>query len=147
MKGKTMALSDHLEKLSKQAKSVEDSVDSFNQDTAEKISAKRAEAKKSLAETKVAIGDQMNTDADDFSASWAAVQKSVSDSFDSLQSDIATKRAARAAKRAERSAEDAEGDAEDAVDFAVYALQEAEYAILDAAYARDEADKLTSAQG
>ena len=141
-----MALSDHLEKLSKQAKSVEDSVNSFNEDTAEKVTAKRAEAKKSLDETKVRIGDQMNADADDFAASWAAVQKSVSDSFDSLQDDIAKKRADRAAKKAERSAEDAELDAEDAVDFAIYALQEAEYAILDAAYARDEADKLQSAQ-
>jgi len=142
-----MALSDHLATLSKQAKSVEDSVNSFNQDTAEKISAKRAEAKKSVDATKVKIGDQMNADADDFSASWAAMQKSVSDGFDSLQDDIAKKRAARAAKKAERSAEDAELDAEDAVDFATYALQEAEYAILDAAYARDEADRLQSQQG
>ncbi|MCU1585377.1 MAG: hypothetical protein JWM49_1933 [Microbacteriaceae bacterium] len=137
-----MALSDHLEKLSKQAKSVEDSVNSFNDDTAEKVTAKRAEAKKSLDETKVRIGDQMNADADDFAASWAAVRKSVSDGFDSLQDDIAKKRAARAAKKAERSADDTELDAEDAVDFAIYALQEAEYAILDAAYARDEADQL-----
>jgi dGTP triphosphohydrolase len=137
-----MALSEHLEKLSKQAKSVEDSVNSFNEDTAEKVTAKRAEAKKSLDETKVRIGDQMNADADDFAASWAAVQKSVSDSFDSLQDDIAKKREARAAKKAERSADDAELDAEDAVDFAIYALQEAEYAILDAAYARDEANQL-----
>jgi hypothetical protein len=137
-----MALSDHLEKLSKQAKSVEDSVNSFNQDTAEKVTAKRAEAKKSLDETKVRIDTQMDADADDFAASWAAVQKSVSDGFDSLQNDIAQKRAARAAKKAERSADDAELDAEDAVDFAIYALQEAEYAILDAAYARDEAEQL-----
>ena len=142
-----MALSDHLEKLSKQAKSVEDSVHSFNEDAADKISAKRAEAKKSLDETKVRIGDQMNADADEFSASWAAVQKSVSDSFDSLQNDIAKKRSDRAARKAERSAEDAELDAEDAVDFAIYALQEAEYAILDAAYARDEADRLQLQKG
>jgi hypothetical protein len=137
-----MALSDHLEKLSKQAKSVEDSVNSFNEDTAEKVTAKRAEARKSLDETKDRIGDQMNADADDFAASWAAVQKSVSDGFDSLRNDIAQKRVARATKKAERSAEDAELDAEEAVDFAIYALQEAEYAILDAAYARDEADQL-----
>jgi dGTP triphosphohydrolase len=137
-----MALSEHLEKLSKQAKSVEDSVNSFNEDTADKVTVKRAEARKSLDETKVRIGDQMNADADDFAASWAAVQKSVSDGFDSLQDDIAKKREARAAKKAERSADDAELDAEDAVDFAIYALQEAEYAILDAAYARDEADQL-----
>ncbi len=137
-----MALSEHLEKLSKQAKSLEDSIASFNQDTEQTIAAKRVEAKKSLDDAKVRIGDQMNADADEFTASWAALQKEVSDNFDSLQDDIAKKRADRAAKKAERSAEYAEGDAEDAVDWAIYALQEAEYAILDAAYARDEAGRL-----
>ncbi|KRE22454.1 hypothetical protein ASG80_11130 [Agromyces sp. Soil535] len=137
-----MALSEHLEKLSKQAKSLEDSVASFNQDTEQAITAKRVEAKKSLDEAKTRFGDQMNADADEFTASWAELQKEVSDSFDSLQNDIAKKRADRAAKKAERTAEYAEGDAEDAVDWAVYALQEAEYAILDAAYARDEANRL-----
>lgn len=139
-----MALSEQLDRLSKQAKSFEDSVTAFNTETQEKIAAKRVEAKQSLDATRDRIGDQMIADAADFDSSWAGLQKSVSDSFDDLNRQIADKRAARSEKRADRRADAAEADAADAIDFAVYALQEAEYAILDAAYYRDEADKLAA---
>lgn len=137
-----MALSDQLGRLSAQAKSFEDSVTAFNSDTRQKIADRRAEAKQSLEETRTRIGDRMVADQADFDASWASLQKSVSDSFDDLNRTLSDKRAARAEKRADRKAEAAEADAEDAIDFAVYALQEAEYAVLDAAYYRDQADEL-----
>jgi hypothetical protein len=137
-----MALSDQLGRLSAQAKSFEDTVTAFNSDTRQKIADKRAEAKKSLDETRSRIGDQVTADQADFDTSWASLQKSVSDSFDDLNQKLADKRADRAEKRADRKADAAEADAEDAIDFAVYALQEAEYAVLDAAYYRDQAAAL-----
>jgi hypothetical protein len=139
-----MAVSDRVEELSRQAKSFEDAVDAFNNEAREQIESRRAEAKRSLEDARDRAGAQMQADADEFKADWAALQASVAQSFDDLNANLAEKREKHAAKRAGHRADVAEEDAELAIDFAIYALQEAEYAVLDAAYYRDQANRFAT---
>ncbi|HEY4268145.1 MAG TPA: hypothetical protein VGM94_08145 [Galbitalea sp.] len=139
-----MALSDQLEKLANQARTLEASAADVKARNDVKVQARITELHDSLEATRVEIGDDLIAEGDQETKDWAAMQQNVSETFDSLHARAAARRAAHKAKRAETVAEDSEWDAADAVDFEVYAIQEAEYALLQAAADRDAADELKS---
>jgi hypothetical protein len=139
-----MALSDQLTRLAEQSKALEASAADVEAKDDAQVEARLATLQQSLDAFKAHIGDDLVADGQDASNDWAAMQKNVSDAFNTIHAKAAAHRAARKARHAESVAEESESDAEDAVDFAIYAIQEAEYALLQAAADRDNANELTS---
>ncbi len=137
-----MALSDSLDQLAAQAKSVETSAAAVEAEDGAAVTARLESLEASIESAKNAFGDELVAAGDQTEADWAASRKSVSDAFASLHRKAADRHAQHRARRAGREADFAEADAADAVDFAIYAIQEAEYAVLQAAVARKDADEL-----
>ena len=132
----TMTLSEQLKKLSVQAKQFEESANELHSADKAKVDARRAELRTSLDAAQRDIGAKAQAGGESVAAGWANLQKSVSDGFASLKTDMDARQAGRKAKRADRAADQAELDAADAIDWAVYSLQQAEYYVLAAADAR-----------
>ncbi|MEJ1231329.1 MAG: hypothetical protein WDM88_12915 [Galbitalea sp.] len=137
-----MALSDSLNQLAAQAKSVETSAAAVEAEDGTAVTARLESLEASIESAKNAFGDEL------VAAGGPGRSRLGREQEERLRCvRVAAQEGRRPARAAPGAAGRARGDfaaadAADAVDFAIYAIQEAEYAVLQAAVARKDADEL-----
>jgi hypothetical protein len=127
-----MSLSEHLLRLSSQARQLETSAEAIRKNDEAGIRRRKAELGASIDAARIRLGNDLVNAGDQFQSDRADEKVSIAESFAALKRHRALRRARLERSTSARDPASAEADALADIDFAIYAIQEAEYSILDA---------------
>jgi hypothetical protein len=134
-------LSEHLADLSVRAKSAEDFVDAAQNETHDKVVARREQARAAAAKAVEKVNQEAKSAGNTAVRNFNAVKAKIAADMDALKENVAHAKHDMNAKRAENRAERLEWEADFAIDYAIASVEQAKLAILDAIESRLEAEQ------